>query len=82
MDRHPVYKEERERMLFKSLGIWELLIILAVCGLPLLAIATAAVVGVFIAKRSRRKCPYCAELIRREARVCRFCGREIAPPTE
>jgi hypothetical protein len=72
-------------MLFKSLGIWELFIILAACGLPLLAIAAAVVVGVFIAKRNRgqlRKCPYCAELIRQEAKVCRFCGREIAPPTE
>ena len=26
---------------------------------------------------SRKKCPHCAELIRPEARVCRFCGREI-----
>ncbi|MBI4400553.1 MAG: hypothetical protein HY581_02835 [Nitrospirae bacterium] len=27
---------------------------------------------------SRRPCPYCAELIKPDARLCRFCGREVA----
>ncbi len=33
-----------------------------------------------IETEDRRKCPYCAELIKAEAKVCRFCQREV-PPT-
>jgi len=24
-----------------------------------------------------RKCPHCAELVKRDARVCRYCGRDL-----
>jgi|GEM_PF-3669303 len=41
-----------------------------------------AVVGISIGltrpKAPRRKCPYCAELVKREARVCKHCHRELA----
>jgi hypothetical protein len=65
--------------MFTNLGPLELLII---CIVPLLALAIAAIVGVLIARRNKEKfkqCPYCAETIRHEATVCRFCGREIEP---
>lgn len=29
---------------------------------------------------SLKRCEHCAELIRREARVCRYCGRDVGQP--
>jgi hypothetical protein len=32
-----------------------------------------------IASGTERKCPHCAEVIKVEAKVCRFCGRDVLP---
>jgi len=51
--------------------------------LPILLFLLALIVAgfVFVIRRpvpgDSRKCPFCAELIKREAVVCRFCGRDV-----
>jgi hypothetical protein len=36
-----------------------------------------ALEGEKLASGTNRKCPFCAEIIKAEARVCRFCGRDL-----
>lgn len=70
-------------MRFGGLGGWEWMIILCIiCIGPLILAGMSAI---FLARRSKhnqgelRKCPYCAEMVRVEAKVCKHCGREIPP---
>lgn len=46
---------------------------------PLVGFIIAALLGPTREKMDMTKCPQCAELVKREAVKCRFCGSELVP---
>jgi hypothetical protein len=65
-----------------GLGPIELIIIMVLCFI-LVALPIGVALGFGLVRRSNRTegrvpCPYCAEMILPGAKVCRFCGRELA----
>jgi hypothetical protein len=67
----------------RSFVVWwifgALLLIVALPASLLIKTNTDAVERRALAGGNLIKCPHCAELIKREARVCRFCGRDVQP---
>jgi hypothetical protein len=62
------------------LGWWIYGALLFIVALPhsiLIKPNVKEVERVALADGQHRKCPHCAELIKSEAKVCRFCGRDV-----
>ncbi len=61
------------------IGFWIYGALLLIVALPhaLLMKANAKGIEARQLKEGGRKCPHCAEVIKSEALVCRFCGRDV-----
>jgi type II secretory pathway component PulF len=58
---------------------WEEILVLLLIMAAIIAVGVILVVKLMKKQRSGlKRCPFCAELIRAEARVCRFCRRDLA----
>jgi len=60
------------------IGVAELIIMSIICLIPIVLLAVGLVLA-WALRGSRVPCPYCGERIPKEARISRFCGREVHP---
>jgi hypothetical protein len=82
---HSTHHKEKNEMEVGGLGTPEIIVVLIVI-LLVTAVPMAGIVALVLlfARRSKnsnagmKKCPFCAMSIEADARVCRFCGRELA----
>jgi hypothetical protein len=60
-------------------GWWMFGALLFIVALPLALMMKPSAEGLAKSEseQGRQQCPHCAEFIRREALVCRYCGRDV-----
>lgn len=46
-------------------------------GILMIAGPLLALIGLVFMRRSNKKCPHCAERVKREAKVCKHCGANL-----
>ena len=62
-----------------SFSLWWIFgAVLFIVALPMALVAKPNAEGMAL-RGEARQCPHCAELIKPEAKVCRYCGRDVSP---